>query len=96
LAAIAALLLLLLLLKKKAPVPEQVEETAGSDSAALDEVDGYISEYGLSDNVRPMDDEDQEDLPQEGASADGGDGELENASEINPDDFEGSNGPPSE
>jgi hypothetical protein len=92
LAALAALLLLLFLFKRKKPadMPEEAEEeTAGSDQTVNLSDGGYISEYGLSDGVRPVDsDEDDEDLPQAGPGDGNYDSDLENASEHNPDELD--------
>lgn len=91
----AALLLLFLLKKKKKPPPMD-EETIASDSAmeTITEENAYISEYGLSDGVRPVDgDEDQKDLPRQGSGGSDDHSDLQNASEINPDEFDPSLGP---
>jgi hypothetical protein len=85
LAALAALVLLLLLFKKKKNKIEQPEETAESTVGTIDEEDAYVSEYGLSDEVRPLgSDEDREDLPREGLDNSGEDGLAEHVSEHNP------------
>jgi hypothetical protein len=89
LAALAALALLLLLLKKKKKQVEEPEETGESTVGTIDDDDAYISEYGLSDGVKPVDsDEDREDLPHE-ALGDSGEGNVpEHVSEHNPDELD--------
>jgi hypothetical protein len=92
LAAIAALLLLLFLLKRrKKQIPDEAGEMIDERTVdTLTEHDEYISEYGLSNDMGPMeDDEGGEDLPHsmgdDGMYASG----VENASEHNPDELEG-------
>jgi hypothetical protein len=88
LAALAALLLLLFLKRKKKKPDEEPEATIESEATTtVDEDDMYISEYGLSDGGRPIDeDEDVEDLPQVAASAGDYNSDMQNASEHNPDE----------
>jgi hypothetical protein len=89
LAALAALALLLLLLKKKKKAIEELEETGESTAGTIDEDDAYISEYGLSDGVRPVDsDEDREDVPHEAMDDSGEDSGGEHMSEHNPDELD--------
>jgi hypothetical protein len=85
-AALAALLLLLLLKKKKKPVEEPNGETETETTLnSIDDDDVYISEYGLSDGVRPVDDsDDHEDLPQCAPGEGNYGSDIENASEHNP------------
>jgi hypothetical protein len=99
LAVIGALLLLLFLLKRsKRQIPDEVAETMDERTVdTLTERDEYISEYGLSDDMAPMEDEDGgEDLPHsmgdDGVYASG----IENASENNPEELEGQFGDPDE
>jgi hypothetical protein len=91
LAALAALVLLLLLFKKRKKVDEVVEtvESEATLESTIDEDDVYISEYGLSDGVRPMDDDDDYgDLPRD-VSPDGAcDSETGNISEHNPEELD--------
>jgi hypothetical protein len=91
LAALAALLLLLLLRKKKKQEEvEEGEETVGSESTlgTIDGEDEYISEYGLSDGVRPLDsDQDVNDLPNDELDSNFID-ECSNASEHNPEELD--------
>jgi LPXTG-motif cell wall-anchored protein len=88
LVALAALILLFLFRRKKKEVAELAEEAVETMSTTVDEDDGYISEYGLSDADQPLDDgEDDEDLPrsvEEDAGYDGS--EMEAVSERNPDE----------
>jgi hypothetical protein len=88
--AIAALLTLLLFLKRRKQKPEEPEGTVSTETTLeAEEDDGrYISEYGLSDGVRPVDHNgDAEDLPR----VDGPEGDyhsdMENASEHNPEEL---------
>lgn len=90
LAAIAFLLLLLLLLKKKKVAPESAVETVEVDTTGADTLE-YISEYGLSDGLAHNVDSGDEaghpsDVPHEPSDFVSDD---INASEHNPDDFEG-------
>jgi hypothetical protein len=88
LAALGALLLLLLLLKKKKP-PEPNLESEVTEINTMNEMDDYISEYGLSDGDRPAEHGDEEvDMPRvESAGGEYVSGEM-NASEHNPDDLD--------
>jgi hypothetical protein len=99
LAAIGALLLLLFLIKRRKRMdPNEPNETGGESTAeTMTENEAYISEYGLSDGVRPMNDEEiREDLPQV-VGDDGQYGsEIENASEHNPEDLDEGLGDPDE
>jgi hypothetical protein len=89
LAALAALALLLLLLKKKKEKVEEPEETGESTAGTIDDDDAYISEYGLSDGVRPVEsDEDREDLPQEAVDNSDEGSVAEHLSEHNPDEVD--------
>jgi hypothetical protein len=89
LAALAALILLFLLRRKKKEVVELDEETVETGSTTVNDDDGYVSEYGLSDAVQPLDNgEDDEDLPKSAEKDGGCDGsEMEALSERNPDEF---------
>jgi hypothetical protein len=88
LAALAALVLLFLLKRKKKGV-EPVAETVETVSTTVDEDDAYVSEYGLSDAVQPLEDvEGGEDLPRaNGQQGNSEGGEMEALSERNPDEF---------
>jgi hypothetical protein len=99
LVAVAALLLLLFLFKKKKKPPDLAEETVESESAvgSAGEMELYISEYGLSDGVRPVDgDDDREDLPNVAGSGDALGSDFAGASEHNPDDIENIQSEPDE
>jgi hypothetical protein len=90
LAALAALLLLLFLKKRKPPdeVLEVVESETTLESTVVDSEE-YISEYGLSDGVQPMDeDDDQEDLPQLCDGSGAYNSQSENVSEHNPEELD--------
>jgi hypothetical protein len=91
LAALAALLLLFLLKRKKNQGDQgEVDETMTVETTSMDDDEIYISQYGLSDGVRPIDgDDDYEDLPQAAPSDEPYNEEFENASEHNPEDLEG-------
>jgi hypothetical protein len=96
LAALAALLLLLFL-KRKKKEPEQVEETVETGSNTVDEDDAYISEYGLSDGVQPVDaDQDDEDLPQAMPEEPSEGSDRAALSERSPDDFDAAEADPDE
>jgi hypothetical protein len=88
LAVIAALLLLLLLFKKKKSQKDVMpEEETMSETQTMDEMDEYISEYGLSDGgFGDASGQDSTDMPH----VIGGDGQYVsdegNASEHNPED----------
>jgi hypothetical protein len=89
LAALAALALLLLLFKKKKTKVEEPEETGESTAGTIDDDDAYISEYGLSDGVKPIEsDEDREDLPH-GSVGNSDEASVgEHMSEHNPDELD--------
>jgi hypothetical protein len=88
LAALAALLLLFLLRKKTKSLQEPEETVSDTMTVTNEEDEVYISEYGLSDGVRPVDDHDElEDLPRAAPIDLTYDSDLQNASEHNPDDF---------
>jgi hypothetical protein len=92
LAALAALLVLLLLLKKKKEPDLGPAETEIETTATLDDVNDYISEYGMSDGVPAIDDDENLDMPCESGSNGDYASDVMNASENNPDDLEGFEG----
>jgi hypothetical protein len=92
LVVVGALLLLLFLMKRKKGLNVHEPEETGDESMVdtITDNDNYISEYGLSEGVRPMEDEDGgEDLPQVAGDGDQYVSDIENASEHNPEDLEG-------
>jgi hypothetical protein len=90
LAALAALLLLLFLKKEKnnlEAAEEEAEKTL-SDTQTEDE-NIYISQYGLSDRVRPMSDGgDHDDIPRTVAKGEECHCDIVNASEHSPDELD--------
>jgi hypothetical protein len=97
---LVALLIVLFLLKRKKKDPKEIAddectETDTTLSTAGDD-DVYISEYGLSDGVRPVDpSEDCQDLPQAVSTGGNYESDIENASEHNP-EFEDAMADPGE
>jgi hypothetical protein len=91
LAALAGLLALLFVWKKKKMEPDIPidQETTDNTTATVDDVGDYISEYGLSDGVVPMDGDEmgaeKGPLPDEPGSIGS---REENFSEHNPEDLD--------
>jgi hypothetical protein len=91
LVALAGLLMLLFVWKKRKRDPDIPidQETTEDTTATLDDVGNYISEYGLSDGIVPMDGDEMSaeagPLPDEPGSIGS---REENCSEHNPEDLD--------